>query len=62
MRCFGVWLVTPCDVGQVRLPAQTSEEEILNDIDATLALLQLSHVKDTVVGDATTRGISGQFN
>ena len=43
----------------MRMPLRLTVKEREELIDATLELLGLSHVADTVVGDATLRGVSG---
>ncbi len=44
---------------RVRLSLETSQEQLHVVVAQTLELLQLEHVKNTLVGDAATRGVSG---
>eukprot|EP00968_Pinguiococcus_pyrenoidosus_P024510 scaffold4746_cov248-Pinguiococcus_pyrenoidosus.AAC.2 len=44
---------------RVRLPDDWTEEELMHHVDATLDVLQLSHVQHTVIGDERIRGVSG---
>lgn len=43
----------------IRLPSSWSRTEISRFTDAIIEALDLSHVADTVVGDAMKRGVSG---
>ena len=45
--------------GRLQLPAGTSEEEIAELADATMASLGLSRIANSLVGDASRRGVSG---
>ena len=45
--------------GRLQLPAGTSEKEIYELADATMAALGLSRIAKSLVGDATRRGVSG---
>jgi len=45
--------------GRLQLPAGTTNEEIAELADATMASLGLSRIVNSIVGDATRRGISG---
>lgn len=45
--------------GRLQLPAGTSEEEIADLADATMAALGLSRIAKSLVGDAKRRGVSG---
>jgi len=45
--------------GRLQLPAGTTEEEISELADVTMASLGLSRIANSLVGDATRRGISG---
>ncbi|KAJ3020130.1 UNVERIFIED_CONTAM: hypothetical protein HDU68_010331 [Siphonaria sp. JEL0065] len=44
---------------RVRLPRSWNEKKIQNHVDNVLLTLKLSHVAHSVIGDETTRGISG---
>ena len=45
--------------GRLQLPAGTSEKEIAELADETMAALALSRIANSLVGDATRRGVSG---
>jgi len=45
--------------GRLQLPAGTSEQEIAELADATMASLGLSRIANSLVGDARRRGVSG---
>ena len=45
--------------GRFKLPAKTSEEEILDLAQKVMASLGLSRIANSQVGDVTRRGISG---
>lgn len=44
---------------RLRLPADTSDEEIDSKIDEVLAALEITHTRDTRIGDELSKGISG---
>ncbi|KAJ3272764.1 hypothetical protein HDV01_005292 [Terramyces sp. JEL0728] len=44
---------------KIRLPAGWKSPEVEDHVDNVLELLKLSHVANSIVGDETTRGISG---
>lgn len=44
---------------KIRLPRDWSKIETDNFVDAILGALDLKHVADTLVGDESTRGVSG---
>jgi len=43
----------------MQAPADLTMENIRDEIDSTLEFLQIENSRDTVVGDATLKGISG---
>merc|ERR1712238_61211 len=43
----------------MRLPVNMSKEEKLQRVDDVLEVLEIDHVRDTIIGDARVRGISG---
>lgn len=43
----------------MRLPVEWSREEKLLHVDETLDSLEISHVRDSIVGDENRRGVSG---
>ncbi len=45
--------------GLFRLPKGTTMKEVIDLADKTLEDLQMNHVRDSPVGDANTRGVSG---
>ncbi|KAI8909746.1 hypothetical protein EDD86DRAFT_226334 [Gorgonomyces haynaldii] len=44
---------------RVRLPRSWTDKEINDYVDDLIAALNLSHVKDTIIGDEIKRGVSG---
>ena len=45
--------------GRLKLPAGTTEDEIAELADETMAALGLSRIANSLVGDARCRGVSG---
>merc|ERR1712238_303639 len=43
----------------MRLPVNMSKEEKLQRVDDVLEVLEIDHVRDTIIGDARVRGLSG---
>merc|ERR1712238_204064 len=43
----------------MRLPVNMSKEEKLQRVDDVLEVLEIDHVRDTVIGDSRVRGLSG---
>merc|ERR1712161_69486 len=43
----------------MRLPVNMSKEEKLRRVDDVLEVLEIDHVRDTIIGDARVRGLSG---
>ena len=43
----------------MRLPVSWSDSEKMKLVDDILVLLKLDHIRDSVIGDETNRGISG---
>jgi len=43
----------------MRLPINMSKEEKLQRVDDVLEVLEIDHVRDTIIGDARVRGLSG---
>ena len=44
---------------RLRLPADTTDAEIERKIDSVLDALEIAHTRDTTIGDALSKGISG---
>ena len=44
---------------RLRLPADTTDAEIERKIDSVLDALEIGHTRDTTIGDALSKGISG---
>ncbi|KAJ3047500.1 hypothetical protein HK097_011489 [Rhizophlyctis rosea] len=44
---------------RIRLPASWSSQDVNDYVDAVISALNLTHVQHTLIGDETTRGISG---
>ena len=44
---------------RTRLPASWSESKISQVVNDVLSVLKLSHIQDSVIGDESSRGISG---
>ena len=45
--------------GRTRLPSSWSNREVERQVEVTLEALDILHIKDCVVGDTMTRGVSG---